>query len=226
MSIQAETGTPELQAETRLAWRVWRFDEAALTLLSLNYTGQRSNWIAQAMAYPVGGWPKDRVLYAECDLVGKPFPQPRGQGRKRKGEEEEEEARVHGRVPDPDHTCGIYGATRLPVIHGYLRPPEVSVLGIVEFGGIIHDHEQGYRAEAARVAGICLVDEQLVEPHPLLHELADAYNVPVLRPPWDDPDELAIRCAHPAQNAEFYRDQVTGMGAEAEMFLRTVTGLS
>jgi hypothetical protein len=206
------------QPQTRLAFRVWQFDEAALTLLSLREPGPKSNWLARAMAYPNGGWPHDRVLTAECAWMGKPPPdhRKRKKGKGKGGEEEDEEQRLHGRVPDPDCTCGIYATTDRAVLSGYLRPPQVSVVGIVELGGLISTAEQGFRAECARIAGVLLVDEQVTEPHPVLHELAGAYNVPAIVPPWDD--EAGF-------DPEFYRDQVTGIGAEAEMFLRLVTGL-
>jgi hypothetical protein len=212
---------------TTLAFRVWQYDDTAKVLLSLNdNTGRDSTWLDHAMAYPKGGWPRDRVLTAECGLVGKPLPSPGGKlrrGRKSQDDGDEQKTELHGLVPEKKCSCGVYATSDWDVINRYLRPAPagkglpVSVVGIVELGGGVIPHTQGARAEYARVAGILLLEEQLTEPHTQLWEVADAYNVPAIEPPQDDdPAGLA---------AEYYRDRVCGVGAEAEVFLRAVTGL-
>ena len=84
-------------------------------------------------------------------------------------------------VPDPDCTCGIYATTDLEVVNDYLCN-EAPVLGIVELGGRTIPATQGYRAEAARVAALLLIDEIFTLKHAVLAEVAAQYKVPTLVP--------------------------------------------
>jgi hypothetical protein len=182
--------------QTRLAFRSWQLDRAAMAVLSLNAPGRNASWLAKAMASPAGNWPYDKLITATC-----------GQPRKKAKDDEEE----HGPVPGMECRCGIYATTDLGVINHYLSR-EAPILGVVELGGRVIPATQGYRAQYARVAAILLVDEALTEPHHLLRELAEAYRVPALVPISVDPEN--------------YREVVglPTVGAEAEAYLRQIGG--
>ena len=183
--------------QTRLAFRSWQLDRAAMAVRSLNApVGSKPSWIAKAMASPAGNWPYGKPLEATCVLSA----------RKPKDGEE-----PHGPVPATDCTCGVYATTDLEVINGYLGH-YAPILGVVELGGRVIPADQGYRAQYARVAAILLIDEALTEPHHLLRELAEAYRVRAVVPHSADPED--------------YRE-VAGMptvGAEAEAYLRAIEG--
>jgi len=188
--------------QTRLALRAWQFDRAAMAVRSLNAAlpGKRANWIAKAMASPVGNWPHDYPLAATCSL---------GAPKRRRKKAEDDEEPEHGPVPDPQCSCGIYATTDLDVINTYLSR-SAPVLGVVELGGRLIPASQGYRAAYARVAVILLVDEALTEPHGILRDLAAAYKVPAVIP-------------HSAV-AEDYRELagLPTVASEAEAWLRAI----
>ena len=178
--------------QTRLAFRSWQLDRAAMAVLSLNAPGRNASWLAKAMASPAGNWPYGKPLEASCrDAARKP----------KDGEE------PHGPVPAKDCTCGVYATTDLGVINHYLDRA-APILGVVELGGRIIPAAQGYRARGARVAAILLIDEALTEPHHLLRELAEAYRVPALVPHSADPEDYREVAGMPT------------VGAEAEAYLR------
>jgi hypothetical protein len=179
--------------QTRLALRAWQLDKGAMAVRSLNAPqGRQPSWLAKAMAAPAGNWPHGQPLAATCSHT------------RRKAKEGEP---LHGPVPDPECSCGIYATTDLDVIDGYLSR-SAPVLGIVEMGGRVIPAEQGYRAAYARVAVILLIDEALTEPWPVLREIAVAYRVPAVVPHSADPEQ--------------YRDlaSMPSVAAEAEAFLR------
>jgi hypothetical protein len=153
---------------TRLAFRVWRFDRRRGVLLSVNAGGavRPKTWfLPTAIASPEGDWPPGRLLIAQCS---------------RGGNHEEG-------VPDPDCSCGIYATTSLDIVNEYLCD-ESPVLGVVELGGRTIPATSGYRAEAARVAAILVVDEIFTLPHSELARIAKAYGVPALVPHSVDPE--------------------------------------
>jgi hypothetical protein len=94
----------------------------------------------------------------------------------------------HGEIPSPGCSCGIYAATDLDVINSYLSTA-APVLGLAEMGGRVVPGSQGYRAKAARVAAILLIDEALTLPHASLRRLAKVYRVPALVPHSADPED-------------------------------------
>lgn len=177
-------------AETRkspatfLAFRVWQIHRPTRTLISLNAPVKKAPWVATALATPKGAWPQDGApgghpapLAATCAA---PKPRPA------KGEKPPP---PHGPVPAKDCSCGIYATTSLEVINGYLGT-RAPVLGVVELGGRVVPAEQGYRAQAARIAAILLIDAALTLPHTVLAEVASAYQVPLLRPHSLDPEDF------------------------------------
>lgn len=190
--------------QTKLALRAWQFDRAAMAVRSLNAPlGRKTgNWIAKAMANPVGNWPHDHPLAATCTMTAP--------SRRRKKKDDDEEPQ-HGAVPDPDCACGIYATTDLDMINGYLTRT-APVLGVVELGGRLIPASQGYRAAYARVAVILLVDEALTEPHGLLRELAQAYRVPAIIPFSGDPEDYRELAGLPT------------LATEAEAWLRRQSG--
>jgi hypothetical protein len=199
-TVNEETGKAAADPQTRLALRSWQLDRASMAVRSLNAPMSRKpNWIAKAMASPAGNWPRDRPIAATCAL-----PKPR-----RKKDDDGEP--VHGPVPDPGCSCGIYATTDLDIINCYLSRT-APVLGIVELGGRLIPASNGYRAAYARVAVILLVDEALTEPWGVLREVAAAYRVPAVVP-------------H-SSTAEDYRE-VAGLATvagEAEEWLRKIGG--
>ena len=98
--------------DTRLAFRVWRYDRRRSVLLSVN-AGQpvrKGTWmLPNAISSPEGEWPKGQLMLAQCA----------------QGNEHERG------VPDPKCSCGIYAATDLGVVNQYLSV-EAPVLGVVE----------------------------------------------------------------------------------------------
>ena len=177
--------------QTRLALRAWRLDKAGMAVVSLNASTRKKSWLSTAMASPVGRWPHTGMLLASCQSGGKSH---------------EDEP-----VPAVECTCGIYATTDLDVINSYLRK-DAPVLGVVELGGRVIPATQGYRAAAARVAAILLIDEALTESHSTLRKLAAAYRVPAVVPHSADPED--------------YREIVgtPSLAAEAEEFLRGIGG--
>jgi hypothetical protein len=155
-------------AETRLAFRVWRCDPRRGVLLSVNAgrPARRNTWLLpNAISSPEGEWKKGDLMIAQCT--------------QRKSHE--------NGVPDPGCTCGIYATTDLEVVNDYLCN-EAPVLGIVELGGRTIPATQGYRAEAARVAALLLVDEIFTLKQAVLAEIADKYKVPALVPHSTQPE--------------------------------------
>jgi hypothetical protein len=190
--------TPDFP-QTRLAMRAWQFDRASLMVRSLNAPmGRKPSWMAKAMASPAGNWPHAAPLAATCAV------QHRVPRKPKDGEEAEE---PHGPIPGRKCTCGIYATTDLDVIAHYLTR-SAPVLGIVEMGGRLIPASQGYRAAAARVAVILLIDEALTEPHGVLRDLAAAYRVPAVVPHSADPEDYRELAGLPT------------LAGEAEEFLR------
>jgi len=91
-------------------------------------------------------------------------------------------------VPDPGCSCGIYATTELEVVNEYLSD-ESPVLGIVELGGRTIPATQGYRAEAARVGALLLIDEMFTLKHAVLGNIAERYRVPALVPHSTHPED-------------------------------------
>lgn len=167
-------------AETRLGFRLWRFDRARTVLLSVN-AGQRvkkPTWMANAISLPQGEWRPGQLMVAQCL-------------RDKKHE---------SGVPDPDCTCGIYATTDLEVVNDYLCN-EAPVLGIVELGGRTIPATQGYRAEAGRVAALLLIERIFTEDHAVLARIADRYNVPALVPHSAQPEDYRSEIHQPGFGA-------------------------
>jgi hypothetical protein len=160
MTVDEETKKGRDVVATVLGLRVWRYDRSMGVLCSVN-AGQPARhvtWIAKAMASPNGEWSPGGLMLARCSRS------------------------VHeDGVPDPHCSCGLYATTDLSIVNDYLSPA-APVLGIVELGGRTIPATQGYRAQAARVAGVLLVDEQFTLPHATLVKVAERYKVPALVP--------------------------------------------
>jgi len=82
------------------------------------------------------------------------------------------------------------------VVNDYLSP-EAPVLGVVELGGRIIPATQGYRAQAARVAAVLLVDEMFTLPHGALRKVAERYQVPALVPHSTEPNDYRSEIHQP-----------------------------
>lgn len=162
---------------TVLAFRVWRHDPHRGLLLSVNAgrSVRRNTWIlSNAISSPEGEWLADKLMIAQCSRQAD---------------------HVDG-VPDPDCTCGIYATTDLEVVNQYLSR-EAPVVGIVELGGRTIPATQGYRAEAARVAGLLLVDEMFTLHHSTLSKVAERYRVPALVPHSTQPEDYRFEIHQP-----------------------------
>jgi hypothetical protein len=166
MTINEETMRVPDYVETRLAFRVWRCDRHRDVLCSINagQYPQPKTWVARAMTLPEGEWSPGRLMRACCNKDHK------------------------GGVPDPDCTCGIYATTDLSIVNSYLTD-DAPVVGVVELGGRTIPAAQGYRAEAARVAAVLLVNEMFTLRHDTLRKIAEIYSVPALVPHSLDPDD-------------------------------------
>jgi len=181
--------TPDV-AETFLAFRVWRYHAPTKALLSLNSPARKASWVATALADPAGAWPQDggpggypAPLAAACSLQNRPM------RRVREGGKPEP---PHGPIPGKKCACGIYATTSMEVVDGYLST-NAPVLGVVELGGRVIPATQGYRAAMARIAAVLLLDESLTLPHPVLQEIATAYQVPALIPHSLKPSDYRAR---------------------------------
>ena len=168
-----------------LAFRVWQFDKAGMTVRSLNAPRKQSSWMAKAMAAPAGAWPYARPVAARCGRTG-------------------DDAHADP-VPGTECTCGIYATTDLDVVSSYLSKA-APVVGVVEMGGRVIPATQGYRAAYARLAVVLLLDEALTEPHPVLRRLAAAYKVPAVADFSADPEDYRELAGTPslALEAEEY----------------------
>lgn len=173
--------------QTALAFRTWRLSDSnrLLSINAPNLTGKaggspqqgvrKIGWIHRHLADDEGqnGWPIAAPLAAHCGV--------RGAGA--------EAIPEHGKIPSKECSCGIYATTELKVINSYLgneiymgvaiRGP---VLGIVELGGRVIPATQGYRARYARVAGILAIDEVFSLTHARLQQIAELYQVPLIKP--------------------------------------------
>lgn len=180
-------------AETRLGFRTFRIDRARNVLLSVNagQTVKKPTWIASVISLPEGEWPPGERMVGRCL---------------------QNREHVDG-VPDPECRCGIHATTDLEVVNDYLtqRSP---VVGIVELGGRTIPATQGYRAQAARVAAVLLVDEMLTLPHGALRKVAERYQVPALVPTPRTPTTTARRFTNPAS--------VPSTGTSSTVFLTRV----
>ena len=169
-------------AETRLAFRVWRFDRARTALLSVN-AGQavkKGTWmIANAISLPEGEWRPGELMVAQCFR----------------------DKKHAGGIPDPDCSCGIYATTEIEVVNDYLGD-EAPVLGIVELGGRTIPATQGYRSEVGLVAGLLLIDEVLTLEHADLITIADKYKVPALVPHSTRPEDYRSEIHQPGFGAD------------------------
>jgi hypothetical protein len=164
-SRNENTGKAPDYPQTRLAFRVWRFDQQRLALRSLNAGSGGRSWIAAALSDPAGDWPRDAPLQATCAKAGNGH-----------------------QVPARNCTCGIYATTSLDIIDRYLTA-DAPVLGVVELGGTVIPATQGYRASHARVAAIMLIDQILTLRPATLRALSAAHRVPALVPHSEDPED-------------------------------------
>jgi hypothetical protein len=181
--------------QTRLAFRTWRLSDEG-RLLSINapsLTGKaggngmprKISWIHRQLADPEGqnGWPIGDPLVSHC-----------GQGRDASSPD-------HGPIPSKTCSCGIYATTSINVINQYLGTEVINgtiairgpVLGVVELGGRIIPATQGFRAKAARVAAILLIDTAFSLSHSQLKQIASHYQVPALIPHSLDPEDYRDR---------------------------------
>jgi hypothetical protein len=180
--------------QTALAFRTWRLSESnkLLSINAPNLTGKaggsaqqgtrKIGWIHRHLADDEGqhGWPIGANLVAHCGVKGAAA----------------EADPEHGKIPSKGCSCGIYATTELKVINSYLgneiymgvaiRGP---VLGIVEMGGQVIPATQGYRARFARVAGILAIDEVFSLTHAHLAQIAELYQVPLIKPFSIDPED-------------------------------------
>jgi hypothetical protein len=181
-------------AEPLLAFRVWRWDRGTpLALWSLNAAGPKRPTararLRGLLAVPDGAWPTDGPLLAACDKRGK-------------------DGELLHRPPDKDCTCGVYAATDINVVAGYIR--DAPVLGLVQGSGQVIPADFGWRAEHVRIAALFDIEPGFTIPRKDLHRVADAYHVPLIRPYASRPDD--------------YRHHVrsgfaSGLGDEVEAFL-------
>ena len=173
--------------QTALAFRTWRLSESnrLLSINAPNLTGKaggsgnagvkKIGWIHRHLADPEGqdGWPIGANLVAHCGVKGAAA----------------EADPAHGKIPAKECSCGIYATTELKVINSYLGNEQYMgvairgpVLGIVEMGGQVIPATQGYRARFARVAGILAIDEVFSLTHAHLAQIAELYQVPLIKP--------------------------------------------
>jgi len=179
MTIDEETKKGRDVVCTALGLRIWRYDRSMGVLCSVNagQPARHTTWIAKAMASPDGEWSPGRLMLASCSRS------------------------VHENgVPDPHCSCGLYATTDVSVVNKYLAP-EAPVLGIVELGGRTIPATQGYRAEAARVAAILLIDEMFTLSHATLKKIAEHYKVPALVPHSTQPDDYRSEIHQPGFGA-------------------------
>ena len=176
--------------QTVLAFRVWRWERrrhreagqrvVELRLRSLNApVTRRSSRVARALSSPGGDWPVAGLLSAVCNSAVSAGHDPENPDCDCK----------HGPIPGDKCTCGIYAATDLEIINSYLVKPEVPVMGVVEMGGRVIPADQGYRAEAARVAAILKIDPMFTLDHATLDAIAAEYSVPAIVPFSTDPED-------------------------------------
>ena len=180
--------------QTALAFRTWRLSDSnrLLSINAPNLTGKaggnqqqgtrKIGWIHRHLADDEGqhGWPIGANLQAHCGI--------RGEGA--------EAIPEHGKIPAKDCSCGIYATTELKVINGYLGTEQYMgvairgpVLGIVEMGGKVIPATQGFRARFARVAGILAIDEVFSLAHAHLQQIAEIYQVPLIKPFSTNPED-------------------------------------
>lgn len=184
MSDFGDTGelVPDLPAPIR-AYRAWSTDGTRLM--------------------GMGGviWPAGEPLKARCQSIA----HPRGDYHRRSlamsysltGHYEEPTPVIH-ECPSPnsdDHHgygCGIYAyrdPSRFVGSRTYVNvDDEGQVIGCVELGGKVYEHEHGYRAEYAMPVAF------YGDPtDPALALLASVYDVPIEPPPWEDPEVIRKR---------------------------------
>jgi hypothetical protein len=180
--------------QTALAFRTWRLSESnrLLSINAPNLTGKaggsaqqgvkKIGWIHRHLADEEGqnGWPIASNLVAQCGVRGASA----------------EDIPEHGKIPAKECTCGIYATTELKVINGYLGNEQYMgvairgpALGIVELGGKVIPATQGYRAKFARVAAILAIDEVFSLKYPHLAQIAELYQVPLIKPFSLDPED-------------------------------------
>jgi hypothetical protein len=209
--------------QTALAFRTWRLSEGnkLLSINAPNLTGKaggsgqnvrKIGWIHRHLADEEGqnGWPIATPLVAHCGV--------RGAGA--------EAIPEHGKIPGQDCTCGIYATTELKVINSYLgnevylgvaiRGP---VLGIVEMGGRVIPATQGFRARYARVAAILAIDEVFSLSHAHLEQIAELYQVPLLKPHSINPEDYREAIG---QMPAVSDDKIGSVGDEADQFLASL----
>lgn len=91
-------------------------------------------------------WPRDQHLVAKCV-----YRQP---GDQIKTGLIECHPKIHGSVPDPHCTCGIYARYDPTDLGEYVTDTGICVIGAVDCFGTIHHGENGLRAEKARVVAL------------------------------------------------------------------------
>ena len=159
-------------APSALALRVWEVDRQHLLLRSFNAAPPEPPvwWVGRAFAEPVGGWPRDRPLVAECRADQAAHAA---------------SARVRPRLHRPRRR---HPGPGLPVRH-LLHSQHQGRLGLPAPGpwrrartsgdGWPDDHGRGRapvgyaRSQYARVAAVLLIDRSLTIDHGTLRRLAD-----------------------------------------------------
>ena len=183
---------------------------------------KKISWIHRQLADEEGqnGWPIGKPLIAHCGNGGQGFRPPATPPVMPPGLAgltiDPPVTPAHGPIPEKHCSCGIYATTSIKVIDQYLGTEVVHgayirgpVLGVVEMGDLVIPAPQGFRAAAARVAAIILIDEAFTLSHFQLRQIAETYKVPAL-------DDLFI-------NPEDYREYLqvtTPLGDEVEEFLK------
>jgi hypothetical protein len=179
-------------AEPLLAFRVWAVaDDESLWSLNAainakqrpSRTGYKRQQVQQLLEAPVGRW--ETEMEATCLLAAATCKAGATLTVGPKGKERE-----HGRIPDPDCSCGLYAATDLDVIAEYvLRKDDwTAAVGLVEGYGQVVPAKFGWKAEKAKILALFAVAEDFTVPHGRLRQVADRYGVPLVHP-WSDTAE-------------------------------------
>jgi hypothetical protein len=166
-----KTTIPDV-AEPLLAFRVWAWDRGMpLAVWSLNAKPPKRTrargQLRRLLTTPDGAWPTDAPLPASCSAQTKD------------GDSHE--------PPSEKCSCGIYAATAVDIVAQYIR--EAPVLGLVQGSGTVIPADFGFRAERVHIACLFDIAAEFTIPRRDLQRLADAYNVPLIRPHSAKPDD-------------------------------------
>jgi hypothetical protein len=182
MSDFGDTGelVPDLPAPIR-AYRAWSTDGTRLMGMGgvIWPAGEPLRARCQAVASPSGDDPYRRSMLTASMLSAS--------ARSRQGLVDPEPVRPHD-CPSPtgaDHNgygCGVYAYKSPDRWAGMVSAESETVIGCVEMGGKVYEHEHGYRAEYAMPVAFYgdPTDDTLAF-------LAAIYDVPIEVPPWLDP---------------------------------------